>query len=264
MYHNPIMKFTPTLFLLAASAPLLAQTSAAHTAHPAAARTSAAACVKLPEFNSKIPPLPAGITCAHHLYTLTTIPAIKVENISPLEPSTLKEDLGIESTTFSLDYIDTRVGSGELAGQNPAKKWYSVNYTGYLPDGTKFDSSLDRGEPIVIPYGGHQVIPGWDTGFAGMRVGGKRRLLIPYQLAYGASAKGPIPAKSNLIFDVELVSLSDTQPKPKAPPTPPPTGAVPPPPADGAKPATQPSSQPSSQPTNPPAAGTTTSTPPKP
>ena len=77
-------------------------------------------------------------------------------------------------------------------------KWYTVKYTGWLTDGTKFDSSYDHpgGEPITFPAGAHRVIPGWDTGFQGMHVGGKRRLFIPYQLAYGEAGRPPhIPAK---------------------------------------------------------------------
>ena len=168
---------------------------------------------------------------------------MKLENLSPMEPATLKEDLGIESSSFSLDYIDTKIGTGELAGPH---SWYSIHYTGYLLDGTKFDSSIDRGEPITIPYGQHQVIPGWDTGFAGMRVGGKRRLFIPYQLAYGAQGKPPtIPARSELVFDVELVKISETPPPAKPAPAPPakpgtpPAGAAPsgPPASSGTQPA---------------------------
>ncbi len=168
------------------------------------------------------------------------MPAVKLENVSPLESPTLKEDLGIEPTSFSLDYIDTKIGTGELAG---AHSFYSIHYSGYLLDGTKFDSSLDRGEPLSVAYGQHQVIPGWDTGLAGMRVGGKRRLIIPYQLAYGATAHGPIPAKSTLVFDVELLGISETpppaKPKPEAP-LPLPNKATPP--ASAAPPATPPPS----------------------
>ena len=226
------MKLTSALLLLAASAtaPLAAQTTtpkpsataAPKPAGPAAAKPdlhpAASACVKQPELSPKIPALSAGTPCAKHLYTITTVPAVKLENVSPLEGANLREDLGIEPSSFSLDYIDTKVGTGELAG---AHSFYSIHYTGYLLDGTKFDSSLDRGEPLSVAYGQHQVIPGWDTGFAGMRVGGKRRLIIPYQLAYGATAHGPIPAKSTLIFDVELLGISETpppaKPKPEAP-----------------------------------------------
>ena len=118
---------------------------------------------------------------------------------------------GPVKTVYALRYVDTLVGTGELAAPG---KLYSVHYTGWLADGTKFDSSVDRGQPIEFPQGYRRVIPGWDTGFDGMRVGGKRRLYIPYQLAYGETGKGPIPAKANLIFDVELVAQRD----PNAPP----------------------------------------------
>ena len=114
-------------------------------------------------------------------------------------------------TVYALHYVDTLVGTGDLAAPGQV---YSVHYTGWLADGTKFDSSVDRGQPIEFQQGNRRVIPGWDTGFDGMRVGGKRRLYIPYQLAYGATGKGPIPAKANLIFDVELVAQRD----PNAPP----------------------------------------------
>ncbi len=214
---------TPFSLLLVSALPLAGQTSAPSAkapTHPAVhhAREALGGCVKLPELSPKIPALPAGSPCPKALYTVTTQPAIKLDYVSPLEGDDLKETLGIESATFSLAYVDTKIGTGQLATPH---KWYSINYTGYLVDGTKFDSSLDRGEPISIPYGQHRVIPGWDTGFDGMRVGGKRRLFIPYQLAYGANPHQAIPAKSELIFDVELVAISDTQPKPKTPPTPP-------------------------------------------
>jgi peptidylprolyl isomerase len=194
----------------------------------------------------KIPALPPSAPCAKHLYTITTVPAVKLENVSPLEGPNLKEDLGIEATSFSLDYIDTRVGTGQLAG---AHSFYTINYSGYLLDGTKFDSSYDHGEPITIPYGGHQVIPGWDTGFAGMRVGGQRRLIIPFQLAYGANGKPPIPPRSILVFDVELMGISDTPPPAKPKPAPP-----------AAAPATPPASNPATPPaaTPPPAAAPVT------
>lgn len=253
------MKLTSALLLFAASAtaPLAAQTATPKpavkpagttAAKPAARPAAASTCVKLPEMSSKIPALPTGASCAKHLYTITTVPAIKLENVSPMESPTLKEDLGIESSSFSLDYIDTKVGTGELAG---AHSFYSINYTGYLLDGTKFDSSVDRGEPINIAYGMHQVIPGWDTGFAGMRVGGRRRLIIPYQLAYGPTAHGPIPAKSMLVFDVELLGISATPPAPKAPATPAAAdkGAT----APAEKPATAPAAPATAAPATPPA-----------
>lgn len=94
-----------------------------------------------------------------------------------------------------------------------------AHYTGWLADGKKFDSSRDtmpNGQPrtpIAFPQGGRRVIAGWDAGFEGMRVGGQRRLIIPYQLAYGELGRPPvIPAKARLIFDVELMAVADTLP----------------------------------------------------
>jgi len=155
---------------------------------------------------------------------------------------------GTPKPLYALRYIDTVIGTGPLA---ESRKYYTVHYTGWLTDGTKFDSSVDRGTPITFPYGARQVIPGWDTGFEGMHVGGKRRLFIPYQLAYGETGRPPvIPAKADLIFDIELVAQSDTPPEPKptpAPPTQPDTKPTEPTdkPASGAAPT---SAAPSSQP----------------
>ena len=100
-------------------------------------------------------------------------------------------------------------------------RFYTVNYTGYLPDGTKFDSSVDPAfkhpTPFTFPYGGHRVITAWDTGFEGMRVGQAATVFVPYQLGYGMAGSPPkIPAKTNLIFDMELVSFSDKPPAPPA------------------------------------------------
>ncbi|MDE3105023.1 MAG: FKBP-type peptidyl-prolyl cis-trans isomerase [Acidobacteriota bacterium] len=222
-----------------------AQTSPHAPVHHTAAKPAAAAkatepCAKVPELSPKIPALPAGAPCPRTLYTLTTQPPVKLEDVSPLEGPELAETLGLTSSSFSLVYVDTKVGTGELAKPD---KWYTIQYTGYLTDGTKFDSSVDRGKPISIPYGKHQVILGWDTGFAGMRVGGKRRLYIPYQLAYGSTARGPIPARAELIFDVELVAQSDTEPQEASAPT-----AAAKPAAADAKPGT--SAHPDTQPAN--------------
>ncbi|MCX6779187.1 MAG: FKBP-type peptidyl-prolyl cis-trans isomerase [Candidatus Magasanikbacteria bacterium] len=83
----------------------------------------------------------------------------------------------------------------------------SVHYTGTFENGDKFDSSVDRGEPFSFKLGAGMVIQGWDLGILGMKVGEKRKLTIPYDLAYGESGYGPIPAKATLIFEVELLGV---------------------------------------------------------
>ncbi|HKO18770.1 MAG TPA: FKBP-type peptidyl-prolyl cis-trans isomerase [Acidobacteriaceae bacterium] len=203
----------------------LGATAAAQTTgHPPVhhtTTTAAAGCTKVPEVSPKIPALPAGTTCAKVLYTLQVQPPVKIAYVSPLEGTALQDTLGLGEESFSLLYVDTKVGTGELA---QPKKWYSIRYTGYLQDGTVFDSNADKpDQPLFsFPYGAHQVINGWDTGFAGMHVGGKRRLFIPFQLAYGANGRPPkIPPKSMLIFDLEFVAQSDTEPKQPERPAPP-------------------------------------------
>jgi peptidylprolyl isomerase len=177
------------------------------TVHHSAVTKPAACSTAVPDISAKIPALPSGVsTCPEVLY--------------------------------SLKYVDTVIGKGDLA---KSRMYYTVHYTGYLADGTKFDSSVDRGEPITFPYGARQVIPGWDTGFEGMHVGGKRRLFVPYQLAYGEAGRPPvIPAKSLLIFDIELISQSPTPPAPKPAPKPAtaPPATPPVPPSGATKPAT--------------------------
>jgi peptidylprolyl isomerase len=207
-----------SLILAIAALPLGAQTTATPTVHHTTTAVHHAAtpgCVKLPDLSPKIPALPASAPCAHVLYTLTHTPDTHLDYVSPLVSPELRADLAGQKTTYSLTYVDTVVGTGPLAQPG---KFYTVHYTGYLPDGTKFDSSVDRGEPISFPYGKHRVIQGWDTAFEGMRIGGKRRLFIPYQLGYGEAGRPPvIPAKSELIFDVEFIAQGDEAPKPAAP-----------------------------------------------
>ena len=105
-----------------------------------------------------------------------------------------------------LVYEDLVVGDGKMADPGLT---VSVHYTGWLTDGTKFDSSLDRGEPLEFKLGAGMVIKGWDEGVAGMKVGGKRQLRIPPDLGYGAGGMGAaIPPNSTLVFDVELLGVS--------------------------------------------------------
>ena len=252
--------------LIAASAAALAQTAAKPAAPKATARpaaTSASSGVKLPP----------GVPAAH----------------------------GILKTAFSLRYQDIRIGTGAEAEPN---KTYKVNYTGWLAaDGHKFDSSydhkspvmgqdgkpemdadgkpkMDDGQPISFPQGFGRVIPGFDQGFSGMKIGGKRRLFIPWQLAYGARGRpGPnaanpgIPPKADLIFDIELVDVTDLQ-VPQAHPamggmpgqpthmtTHPPTPGAPPSGAAPGSPANQATPPPSGNPSTPPADGTQTAPP---
>jgi ketosteroid isomerase-like protein len=113
--------------------------------------------------------------------------------------------VGAEITTPSgLKYVDRVVGTGE--SPKPGQM-VTVHYTGTFEDGIKFDSSLDRGQPIVFPIGGGRVIKGWDEGLMTMKVGGKRKLIIPPDLAYGASGRPGIPPNSTLIFEVELIEV---------------------------------------------------------
>jgi FKBP-type peptidyl-prolyl cis-trans isomerase len=110
----------------------------------------------------------------------------------------------MEQTASGLYVMDLEVGEGQEA--TPGQT-VTVYYTGWFLDGEKFDSSLDRGEPYSFPLGQGRVIPGWDEGVAGMRVGGWRRLVIPPELAYGAAGRPGIPPNSTLVFDVELLDL---------------------------------------------------------
>ena len=100
---------------------------------------------------------------------------------------------------------DLVVGTGATAGVGDT---VTVNYVGTLTNGTKFDSSYDRGQTFSFRIGAGQVIAGWDQGVPGMKIGGKRRLTIPPSLGYGNQAVGPIPANSTLLFDVDLVSIA--------------------------------------------------------
>jgi FKBP-type peptidyl-prolyl cis-trans isomerase len=108
-----------------------------------------------------------------------------------------------QRTPTGLYIRDLEPGTGAEAASGQT---VSVHYTGWLPDGTEFDSSLDRNEPLSFPLGAGQVIPGWEEGVVGMKVGGRRKLVIPPSLAYGAGGMGGIiPPNATLVFEVELL-----------------------------------------------------------
>ena len=125
-------------------------------------------------------------------------------------PGGFAAELGVDTTSLTrlssgLRYQDVTVGSGEEA---TAGRTAVVHYTGWLPDGKKFDSSRDRDEPFSFPLGAGQVIAGWDEGVVGMKVGGRRKLVVPPELGYGASGAPPdIPPNATLVFDVELLGV---------------------------------------------------------
>jgi len=200
------------------------------------ASAAAAAIAQTPAKPAVTTPKPAT-TAAKPATTTTT--GIKL-------PPGVPPARGIVKTAFSLRYQDVKIGTG--ADAEPGKM-YKVHYTGYrAADGVKFDSSFDHPgqpekdkdgkpvlgddgkpkvgppQPMAFPQGMGRLIPGFDQGFAGMKIGGKRRLFIPWQLAYGIRAipdHGPdhpgIPAKSDLIFDVELVDVTDMPAQPQRP-----------------------------------------------
>lgn len=254
------MKFFAFVLLAVASAVATgAQTQpAAHAATTTHAAKPAAKLTTTAHLTSSIYKLPPGVPPVH----------------------------GFIKPMFTLHYEDYKIGTGPVAETN---KVYHVLYTGYLAaTGEKFDSSdehrapvmkdgkpvmgpdgkpqLGAPEPLIFPQGFGRLIPGFDQGFAGMRIGGKRRIFIPWQLAYGtrdipSRAGHPgIPAKSDLIFDVELVDVTDMPQMPQRPMgVPPHPGTRPGTPGNPAKPgesAKPPSgAPPSTPPSTPPVAG---------
>jgi peptidylprolyl isomerase len=145
--------------------------------------------------------LPIRFACA--AVALAVIAAVSLP-----KPSDAADNQVIEMPN-GLKYADDKTGDGAEA---TAGKKVSVHYTGWLSDngakGKKFDSSVDRGKPFQFTLGAHQVIAGWDEGVARMKVGGKRTLVIPPKLGYGArGAGGVIPPNATLIFDVELLGV---------------------------------------------------------
>ncbi|HEY5380625.1 MAG TPA: FKBP-type peptidyl-prolyl cis-trans isomerase [Acidobacteriaceae bacterium] len=255
---------TQTILLALAATTLAAATATAQATRPAVHRTTpvhrpaAVECAKLPELSPKIPALPAGTPCPKPLFTVTQTSSLHADYISPLVSPELRQMLAPAPIVISLVYADEKAGSGPLVEHG---KSTDVLYTGYLVDGTTFDSSTDPAKPLSFVLGGHHVIPGWDMGLEGMHIGGKRRLFVPYQLAYGENGRGPIPPKAMLVFDIQVLNQTDAPPAPPAgavaprppaphlppaaPHAPSPAGTAAPPPVNSTTPAT------STQPTQP-------------
>lgn len=123
----------------------------------------------------------------------------------PAPEATPAESTSSAEQVTELKIKDDVVGTGAVAKSGDR---VNVHYTGWLTDGTKFDSSKDRNQPFAFTLGAGEVIPGWDQGVAGMKVGGKRTLTIPPELGYGAQgAGGAIPPNATLVFEVELLSV---------------------------------------------------------
>jgi peptidylprolyl isomerase len=137
--------------------------------------------------------------------TLTFV--VELVEILPGSPDSATEvgDGDYVTTETGLRYYDLEVGDGPSPQDGQR---VSVHYTGWLEDGTKFDSSLDRGRPFSFVIGQGQVIRGWDEGVAGMKVGGSRQLVIPAELGYGSQGAGEvIPPDATLVFEVELLDV---------------------------------------------------------
>ena len=117
-----------------------------------------------------------------------------------------KKDEKVVTTDSGLKYVDQKVGTGETAKKGDTVE---VHYTGWLKSGKKFDSSRDRNRPFQFKLGAGRVIKGWDEGVAGMKVGGKRKLILPANLAYGegGTPDGTSPPKAELTFEVELLRI---------------------------------------------------------
>jgi FKBP-type peptidyl-prolyl cis-trans isomerase FkpA len=122
-----------------------------------------------------------------------------------IAPADDKKDDKVVTTDSGLKYEDLKVGEGDAAKKGDLVE---VHYTGWLTNGKKFDSSVDRKEPFAFKLGAGKVIKGWDEGVAGMKPGGKRKLTIPPELAYGKKGAGDdIPPDSTLVFEVELLKI---------------------------------------------------------
>lgn len=146
------------------------------------------------------------IVAAAFLYAQTPAQKPKAQVVRPNTNAPTKVTGDGVKTDSGLQYWDIKVGTGEVAKDGSHVK---VHYTGWLTTGKKFDSSVDAHQPFEFTIGAGDVIKGWDEGVAGMKVGGKRQLRIPPELAYGEAGHPPqIPQNATLIFDVQLVAVT--------------------------------------------------------
>jgi len=135
------------------------------------------------------------VVAAYFIFTRNTVESTEMKKQTSTSQSGTSSKLKVE---------DIKIGTGKEVKSGDT---IIIHYNGTLTDGTKFDSSYDRGQPFETVIGVGKVIQGWDQGVVGMKVGGKRKLTIPPDLGYGAQTVGPIPANSTLIFEVELVDV---------------------------------------------------------
>ena len=138
---------------------------------------------------------------------LTACDSNEQDDLIEIAPPRVVAENDYTVTTSGLKYFDFLVGTGDEA--QPGKQ-VLVDYSGWLEDGTLFDSSYQRDQPISFVLGARRVIPGWEEGLEGMRVGGQRQLVIPPDLAYGEAGRPGIPPNATLIFEVELLGVSGT------------------------------------------------------
>lgn len=144
------------------------------------------------------------------LGTTTLAPSVVADNVTTNNSNAEAPKVGRIKTASGLQYEDTKIGGGEVARTGRS---VTVHYTGWLKSrdgstGRKFDSSRDNDQPFTFHLGSGQVIPGWDEGVQGMRVGGIRKLIVPSYLGYGARGAPPsIPPNATLLFEVELLAL---------------------------------------------------------
>jgi FKBP-type peptidyl-prolyl cis-trans isomerase len=149
--------------------------------------------------------------CGYPDATASSGPAATTEQTTPTPlagADSFSEGAGIEPTTFpdGLKWINLKVGTGPMATRGDVVR---VHYTGWLANGTKFDSSRDSGQPFDVTLGQGQTVQGFEEGILGMQVGGRRRIIIPPALGYGDQGQPPtIPPKSTLDFTVELVAIT--------------------------------------------------------